>query len=57
MTSTGTWRWTRGEPNNLEREKCIEMLQYGKYNRIKCQRGQYYEDQGYIYVKSKSVSS
>ena len=24
-SSTGTWRWNEGEPNNFEKEKCVEI--------------------------------
>ena len=54
VTSTGTWRWTTGEPNNLEREKCVAMLQHGKYNNIVCQARNHYGDPGYICEKQVS---
>ena len=53
-TSAGTWRWNNGEPNNFETEKCGEMLQYGKYNNIKCQGTNYDGDPGYICEKQVS---
>ena len=53
-TSAGTWRWNNGEPNNFETEKCGEMLQYGKYNNIKCQGKNYDGDPGYICEKQVS---
>ena len=53
-TSAGTWRWNNGEPNNLDREKCGEMLQNGKYNNIKCQGKDYDGNPGYICEKQVS---
>ena len=53
-TSAGTWRWNNGEPNNIETEKCGEMLQYGKYNNIKCQGTNYDGNPGYICEKQVS---
>ena len=29
VTSSGKWRWNKGEPNNFETEKCAEMWQNG----------------------------
>lgn len=54
VTSTGTWRWTRGEPNNLEREKCGETTKNGKYNNIRCQGDSYDDNPGYICEKQVS---
>ena len=53
-SSSGTWRWTKGEPNNFETEKCVEMLQYGKYNNIRCQAQHYDNDPGYNCEKQVS---
>ena len=53
-TSAGTWRWNKGEPNNFETEKCGEMLQYGVYNNIACQKKTYDGDPGYICEKQVS---
>ena len=47
-SSTGTWRWKEGEPNNFEKEKCGEMMKNGKYNNIKCQGKRYDDAPGYI---------
>ena len=33
---TGYWRWSRGEPNNLDNEHCVEMYNGGEYNNINC---------------------
>ena len=54
ITSTGTWRWNKGEPNNLEKEKCVEMWNNGKYNNIKCSERNHKEDPGYICEKQVS---
>ena len=52
--SAGTWRWNKGEPNNLETEKCVEMWQNGKYSNMMC-RGEHYDDNpGYICEKKFS---
>ena len=53
-TSTGTWRWSKGEPNNFKTEKCGEMMKNGKYNNIKCQADTYDENPGYICEKQVS---
>ena len=53
-TSTGTWHWNTGEPNNFEIEKCGEMMKNGKYNNIKCQADKYDDDPGYICEKQVS---
>ena len=50
-TSTGTWRWNAGEPNNIEREKCGQMWKNGKYNSIPCQAHSYHDNPGYICEK------
>ncbi|PFX14517.1 LINE-1 retrotransposable element ORF2 protein [Stylophora pistillata] len=50
------WRWNKGEPNNLNREKCVEMMQNGEYNNIKCQKP-YYDDPGYICEKQVNCST
>nr|XP_058959248.1 uncharacterized protein LOC131786245 [Pocillopora verrucosa] len=50
-TSAGTWRWNKGEPNNLEKEKCGEMWSNGKYNNIPCEAASYYKNPGYICEK------
>ena len=52
--STGTWRWSTGEPNNFKTEKCGEMMKNGKYNNIKCQADKYDDDPGYICEKQVS---
>ena len=54
VTSSERWRWSEGEPNNLEKEKCAEMWQNGKYNNIACQARNYYDDPGYICEKQVS---
>ena len=54
VTSTGTWRWISGEPNNLEREKCGETMKNGKYNNIRCQGDSYGDNPGYICEKQVS---
>ena len=33
---TGHWRWSSGEPNNLDTEHCVEMYNGGDYNNINC---------------------
>ena len=33
---SGYWRWSRGEPNNLDSEHCVEMFNGGEYNNIDC---------------------
>ena len=33
---TGYWRWSAGEPNNLDNEHCVEMYNGGEYNNIDC---------------------
>ena len=38
----------------LKKEKCVEMLQYGKYNNIKCQAQNYDNNPGYICEKQVS---
>ena len=53
-TSTGTWRWTAGEPNKLETEKCVEMWKNGEYNNIKCEAAHYDDNPGYICEKQVS---
>ena len=53
-TSTGTWRWNTGEPNNFKTEKCGEMMTNGKYNNIKCQAHKYDDNPGYICEKQVS---
>ena len=53
-TSTGTWRWNTGEPNNFKTEKCGEMTRNGKYNNIKCQANKYDDNPGYICEKQVS---
>ena len=40
-----------GEPNNIEREKCGEMMKNGKYNSIPCQAHSYDDNPGYICEK------
>ena len=47
-TSAGTWRWNKGEPNNLEEEKCGEMWPNGKYNNIPCEAKSYFNNPGYV---------
>ena len=54
-TSSGTWRWNTGEPNNFKQEKCGEMIKNGKYNNIKCQAHTYDDNPGYICEKYFSV--
>ncbi|XP_068703991.1 uncharacterized protein [Montipora foliosa] len=39
-------RWSSGEPNNLQKEHCVEMLKDGFYNNIECSRNGV--DTGYI---------
>ena len=53
-TSAGTWRWNNGEPNNFKTEKCGEMLQYGQYNNIACQKESYDDNPGFICEKQVS---
>ena len=53
-TSAGTWRWSKGEPNNFGKENCGEMLLNGRYNNIPCQAYVYDEDPGYICEKQVS---
>ena len=53
-TSNGTWRWNAGEPNNFEKEKCVEMMKTGKYNNIPCQAHTYDDNPGYICEKQVS---
>ena len=50
-TSAGTWRWNKGEPNKLEKEKCGEMWPNGKYNNIPCEAKNYYKNPGYVCEK------
>ena len=33
---TRHWRWSDGEPNNLDTERCVEMYNDGAYNNINC---------------------
>ena len=47
-TSAGRWRWNDGEPNHFETEHCVEMLENGKYNNIKCEADNYHDNPGYI---------
>ena len=53
-TSAGTWRWSKGEPNNFKKEKCVEMMKNGKYNNIPCQAHSYDDNPGYICEKQVS---
>ena len=53
-SSTGTWRWSDGEPNNFEKENCTEIMKDGKYNNIKCQGDGYDDSPGYICEKQFS---
>ena len=53
-SSTGAWRWRKGEPNNFETEKCGETTKNGKYNNIKCQGDNYDDNPGYICEKQVS---
>ena len=53
-TSTGTWRWNTGEPNQLEKEKCVEMWKNGVYNNIECEAARYDDNPGYICEKQVS---
>ena len=34
----GSQRWGEGEPNNLQRESCVEMLASGVYNNVLCNK-------------------
>ena len=54
VTSTSTWRWSKGEPNNFETEKCGVMLRNGVYNNIPCRAKRYQDDPGYICEKQVS---
>ena len=50
-SSTGTWLWRKGEPNNFETERCGETTKNGKYNNIRCYGNDYDDDPGYICEK------
>ena len=50
------WRWNEGEPNNHNREKCVEMMQNGEYSNIECQKEKYDDNPGYICEKQVSKS-
>ena len=50
-TAKGTWRWHINEPNHPKTEYCVEMLNNGKYNSIRCQAEIYDDNPGYICEK------
>lgn len=52
---TGKWRWYAGEPNNLNTEHCVEMLQGGKYNNTECTKE--FEYIGFICEKNVACSN
>ncbi|XP_022809589.1 uncharacterized protein LOC111346576 [Stylophora pistillata] len=55
-TAKGTWRWNEHEPNHPKTEKCVEMLNNGKYNNIQCQAENYDDNPGYICEKHFNCS-
>ncbi|XP_068719126.1 uncharacterized protein [Montipora capricornis] len=46
----GASRWAPGEPNNHNKEGCVEMLKSGLYNNVPCNRSD--QTTGYIYCNT-----
>ncbi|KAL9973662.1 hypothetical protein ACROYT_G020144 [Oculina patagonica] len=42
LSKPSSWRWNMHEPNNLNSEKCVEMLNNGDYNNVGCEIRHYY---------------
>lgn len=51
----GSSRWSMGEPNNFDSEGCVEMMNKGLYNNVKCY--QKTETTGYICERQTDCST